>query len=73
MPIGPNGERRPSDVIANAVALCRIASGEAEEEYADPVKRRAGQAGGKARTASVPPERRREIARQAAAARWGGE
>lgn len=36
MPIGPNGEKRPADIIANAVRVMQIATGEAEEEYNDP-------------------------------------
>ena len=36
MPIGPNGEKHPADVIANAVLVSRIATGEAEEEYVNP-------------------------------------
>lgn len=31
MPIGPNGEKRPPAVIANAVLSMRIATGEAKE------------------------------------------
>ena len=31
MPTGPNGEERPADVIANAVHMMRVATGEAEE------------------------------------------
>ena len=33
---GPNGEKRPRDPIANAVHVMRIATGEADEEYAYP-------------------------------------
>ena len=32
MPIGPKGEKRPADLIANAVRVMQIATGEAEEE-----------------------------------------
>ena len=35
MPIGPNGEKRPSDPIALAVTIVKIATGEIEEEYAE--------------------------------------
>ncbi|MYJ74134.1 MAG: RNA-binding protein [Gammaproteobacteria bacterium] len=31
MPIGPNGEKRPPAVIANAVLSMRIATGQADE------------------------------------------
>ena len=70
MPIGPNGEKRPADVIANAVHVARVATGEIEEEYVDTAKQRGGRKGAAARAISLPPERRREIARNAAAARW---
>ena len=33
MPKGPKGEKRPADVIGNAVRVMRIATGDAEEEY----------------------------------------
>ena len=35
MPTGPRGEKRPPDVIANAVHVAKIATGEAEEAYAE--------------------------------------
>ena len=54
MPRGPKGERRPADVIGNAVHVMRIATGEVEDVKAtpDPAKehmRRGGLKGGKAR------------------------
>jgi hypothetical protein len=33
MPTGPKGEKRPADVIGNAVRVMQIATGEAHEEY----------------------------------------
>ena len=33
MPTGPKGQKRPADVIGNAVRVMQIATGEAEEEY----------------------------------------
>lgn len=33
MPTGPNGEKRPADVIASAVLSMKIATGEASETY----------------------------------------
>ncbi len=33
MPKGPKGEKRPAHVIANAVRVMQIATGEAEEDY----------------------------------------
>lgn len=72
MPRGPRGEKRPADVIGAAVKVMRIATGE-ETEEADSVKSAAaelGARGGKARAATMTPERRAEIARKAAAKRW---
>ena len=36
MPVGPNGEKRPADVIANAVHIMKVATGEIEETYVEP-------------------------------------
>jgi hypothetical protein len=72
MPKGPRGEKRPADVIGNAVKVMRIATGEETEEL-DPMKSAAaelGSRGGKARAASMSPERRKEIAQRAASRRW---
>ena len=72
MPKGPQGQKRPADVIGNAVRVMRIATGEETEEL-DSVKSAAaelGSRGGKARAATMTPERRAEIARKAAAKRW---
>ena len=33
MPTGPKGQKRPADVIDNAIEVARIATGEEEEEY----------------------------------------
>jgi len=74
MPRGPRGEKRPADVIGNAVKVMRIATGEETEELeTDRVKSAAaelGSRGGKARAARMTPEQRREIARKGAATRW---
>jgi len=73
MPRGPKGERRPADVIGNAVKVMRIATGEEEDTGRDPAKelhRKGGLKGGKARAAGMTPERRAEIAKKAAAKRW---
>ena len=47
MPRGPKGEKRPADVIGNAVKVMRIATGEEDEDYGEqPVGcRRAGPQG----------------------------
>jgi hypothetical protein len=74
MPKGPRGEKRPADVIGNAVKVMRIATGEETEEMeTDRAKSAAaelGSRGGKARAAKMTPERRREIAKKAAKTRW---
>jgi len=72
MPKGPQGQKRPADVIGNAVKVMRIATGEETEEL-DAAKSAAaelGSLGGAARAASLTPKRRREIARRAAKTRW---
>lgn len=75
MPKGPKGEKRKADVIGNAVHIMRIATGEVEDAAPDDGKDKAAQAmgrkGGAARAASMTPEQRAEIAKKAAAKRWG--
>ena len=72
MPRGPQGERRPADVIGNAVHVAKIAVGETEDTKQPKHANRAkgGRVGGAARKVALSPERRTEIARAAAAARW---
>ena len=71
MPRGPRGEKRPADVIGNAVHVMRIATGEVEEDQGKAPKRaKGGLKGGKARAAALTPRQRSEIAQAAAAARW---
>jgi hypothetical protein len=71
MPRGPKGEKRPADVIGNAVHVMRIATGEIEEARGMVPKRaKGGQKGGKARAENLSPEQRSQIAHAAAAARW---
>jgi hypothetical protein len=75
MPTGPKGQKRPADVVSNAVHVMRVLTGEADDETPDDGKDKAAQSmgrrGGAARAASMTPERRAEIARKAAAKRWG--
>ena len=76
MPIGPRGEKRPVDVVGNAIMVAKIATGEIEETYVSvkkpSKKQRLGAVkGAKARTERLSPERRSEIARKAANVRWG--
>lgn len=75
MPTGPKGQKRPADVVGNAVHIARIATGEETEDTpVDDGKDKAAQAlgrkGGKARADAMTPERRSEIAKKAAAKRW---
>ena len=76
MPTGPKGEKRPADVIGNAIKIARIATGEEEDAAPDDGKNKAaqelGRKGGKARSDSMSAEKRAEIAKKAAAKRWGG-
>ena len=73
MPTGPRGEKRPADVIGNAVHVAKIATGEIEDTQHKPQRKQPAKArSGKARAASLSPERRSEIAAQAAKARWEG-
>jgi hypothetical protein len=77
MPTGPKGEKRPADVIGNAVKIARLATGEDEEtipdDGKDPAAKALGKKGGAARARSMTPERRAEIAKAAATTRWGGK
>ena len=75
MPVGPKGEKRPSNPIEAGIMVARIATGDIEEEYVEvpeptPKRSRGGVKGGKARSEALSPERRSEIAKQGAAARW---
>jgi acyl-CoA reductase-like NAD-dependent aldehyde dehydrogenase len=78
MPKSPKGGKRPADVIGNAVHVMRIATGEVEDDtpVADGKDQAAvalGKKGGAARAAKLTPEERAEIARKAAAKRWGSK
>lgn len=71
MPKGPQGQKRPADVISNAVLIARIATGEEEEtKLKQAAKRKSGLAGADARAKALSSQRRREIARKAAKLRW---
>ncbi len=78
MPKGPQGQKRPGDVIGAAITVAQIATGEITESEAteaddgkDPAAKALGAKGGKARAAKMTPEQRAEIARKGAAKRWG--
>ena len=78
MPKGPKGEKRPADVIGNAVKIAKIATGELEDDVEDEGKnkaaqelgRKGGKKGGKARAAKMTREERSAAARHAARERW---
>jgi hypothetical protein len=70
--------KRPRDFSQAAKLVVDIASGEVEdrertpeERGVDPGASAMGKKGGPARAASLSPERRAEIAKKAAAKRWG--
>lgn len=74
MPRGPKGEKRPADVIGNAVRVMRIAVGEDSDAVPDDGKNKAaqelGRLGGVARAKSMSAKRRKEIAKVASSSRW---
>lgn len=75
MPKGPKGQKRPADVIGNAVRVMEIATGQREEECEpqapkDKAAAELGRKGGKARARGLSAEQRSEIARRAATSRW---
>ena len=74
MPTGPKGQKRPADVIGNAIKVARIATGEIEDDVPDdgkdPAAKALGAKGGAARAKAMTPERRAEIAKKAAEKRW---
>ena len=73
MPTGPKGQKRPADVIGNAVRVMRIATGEESDDTPDDGKSAAakelGSKGGKKRAANshrsgalrLPRRRRRSV------------
>jgi hypothetical protein len=68
----PKGEKRPADVIGNAVHVMRIATGETDERPSErknaaavELGRRCGLKGGKERASKMSAERPKEIARPA--------
>lgn len=74
MPKGPQGQKRKADVIGNAILIAKIATGEVEDTTDAPSTdhhSRGGKKGGAARAVALTPEQRSEIAKKAAAKRWG--
>lgn len=72
---GSGHKKRPRDPNQLAKLMVDIATGEAEDatEEKDKAAQAMGKKGGKARAEKMSPERRREIARKAAAKRWGSQ
>ena len=67
MPKGPKGEKRPADVIGNAIMIAKIATGEIEDTVRDPAKelhRKGNLKGGVGRAKSLSSEQRRETFRR---------
>ena len=60
MPTGPKGQKRPADVIGNAVRVMRIATGEEADDVIDdgkdPAAKALGAKGGKKRAENMTPE-----------------
>ena len=76
MPTGPKGQKRPADVVGNAVHVMKVLTGEADDgtryDGKDPAAEALGAKGGTAaRAGSLSAEQRSEIAKMAAAKRWG--
>ena len=72
MPRGPKGEKRPGDVIGVAVMVGKIATEDfTTEDGKNAAAVALGRMGGKARAEGMPAKRRKEIAKKAAAKRWG--
>jgi hypothetical protein len=71
----PRGEKRPGDVIGAAIMVAKIATGEVEDNATPADKAhhsRGGKKGGAARAKALTAAERSEIAKRAAAKRWGG-
>jgi hypothetical protein len=73
MPKGPQGQKRPADVIGTAVMVMKIATGEIADKIGprnESAAAELGRKGGAARAARLSKKRRTEIARKAAESRW---
>ena len=78
MPKGPQGQWRPADPVAAGVYLGKLVTGELTETTTPPAStqspreaRQRAKKANAARNAKLSPERRREIAKAGAEARWG--
>jgi hypothetical protein len=71
MPKGPNGPKRPTDVIGAAVLLGKIATGEIKHTNTPKTgKTRSGFATVAALPCTLTPKHRTETAKKAASERW---
>jgi hypothetical protein len=71
MPRVPKGKSRPADVTGAPVMIGRVAIGETTNDGKNAAAVALGRMGGKARAKALSPKRRTEIAKTAAAKRWG--
>jgi hypothetical protein len=75
MPKSPPGHKRPANTVANTVHVMKIPTGDTTETLTDDGKNAAavalGRKGGHARASQLSAKKRREIAKKAAAKRWG--
>jgi hypothetical protein len=74
MPKGPQGQKRPADIVGAAVCVARIATGEEVEKRKNALSSAAaqlGRKGGQQRAKNLSREKRRKIAQKAARTRWG--
>lgn len=74
MPRGPKGQKRPADVISNAVHVMRIATSEIADTLTEDGRNAAavalGRKGGMARAKTTTKAERVKIAKKGAKARW---
>jgi hypothetical protein len=70
MPRGPKGQKRPTDVIGNAIRVANMAEDFPADDGKDKAAQSLGQRGARARAKSLTKEQRSAIARKAARARW---
>ena len=77
MPKGPQGQKRPADMVGAAVAVARISVGDVADDR-EPEKARSaaaelGRLGGAARARNLTTEQKQAIGRKGAAKRWGNK
>lgn len=74
MPKGPQGQKRPADIIGAAMRVARIATSEESEDLSpDPGLVARGKRGAEARTRNLTDAEKQQIAQKAARARWGSK